>query len=104
MAFNFRLCYSHLFNIMKKYLAWDFDNHEHEEFETIEEAREYLEECFLNEEGYSPDTNCYKIFVLSEKVEVEVIADKSDFTDEEWEEAGHNSDHDEIWKHRFVKS
>lgn len=38
---------------MKKYLAFDGINFEYEDFETIEEAQKWLEECFLDsDEGY----------------------------------------------------
>ena len=47
---------------MKKYLAFDGINCEYKPFETIEEARKWLEECFYNDgEGYHPDLESCKI-------------------------------------------
>lgn len=89
---------------MKKYLAYDAINSDYEEFETIEAAREYLKEAFLDEaEGYHPDMEGCKIFVLCETVKKNVIAKKSDFTPEEWEEKVTDTDFDEIWEHEFIE-
>jgi len=99
--------------IMKKYLAFDGINCEHEEFETIEEAREYLEECFLDsDDGYHPDMDSCKIYELKETVSYDVIDKKENYKyiheedipeDDEVSEAWpHNNDFDEIWKHKFV--
>jgi len=85
-----------------KYLAFDADNYDFEEFETIEEARKYCEDGFLNEEGYSPDTEKYKIWQIAEIVELKTIAEKKDFTDEQWEEKGYSDEFDTICKHEFI--
>lgn len=88
---------------MGKYLAFDADNREYEESETIEEARDYCQEGFLSEDGYSQETSNYKIYTLTETVELKVIAEKKDFTDEEWSEKGYRDEFDEICQHEFIK-
>lgn len=89
---------------MKKYLAFDYDNSEYKEFDTIEDAEAYLENCFLCEdEGYAPNTENYRIYEVVRKVKVNVIAYKKDFTDEEWDDEGYSSEFNEIWKHEFTK-
>ena len=85
-----------------KYLAYDGVNGEHEGFNTVEEARAYLEEIFLDGSEYHPDILECKIYELKEKVEYDVIADKADFTDKEWEDAEYSSEYTEIWKHKFT--
>ena len=88
---------------MKKYLAYNGIDSEYEDFDTIKEAREYLEECFLDrDEGYHPDLESCCIFCLEEKVEYKVIAEREYYTNEEWEEE-YNSNFDEIWEHKFIK-
>jgi hypothetical protein len=72
-----------------KYLAYDGINNEHEECDTIEEAREYLEESFLQENEYHPDLESCSIWEIKETVEYDVIDELKD------------SEFDEIWKHRF---
>jgi hypothetical protein len=84
-----------------KYLAFNADNYDFEEFETIEEARKYCEDGFLNE-SYSQDTENYKIWQIAETVELKTIAEKKDFTDEQWEDEGYNEDFDTICKHEFI--
>lgn len=86
-----------------QFLAFDSDNHDYVNCDTIEKAREYLEEGFLDStEGYSLYTDDYKIYKLVETVELDTVAEKKDFNDEEWEEAGYSKHHDIICKHRFV--
>lgn len=87
---------------MKRYLTFDGINCEYEEHNTIEEAREWLEECFLERSRvtgigvYHPDlTSCY-IFELKEKVEYDIIEEK-----EEGKEWNHSEEVEEIWQHRF---
>ena len=85
------------------YLGFDSDNHDYELFYTIEDAREFLEEGFLDvDEGYSQYTTDYKIYKLVETVDVDILHKKSDYTDDEWVDLDFDLDHDEIWKHRFV--
>jgi hypothetical protein len=86
---------------MKKYLAYDGIGGEHEVFDTIEEAREYLKECFLDGE-YHPDLQSCEIYKLHERVDFDIIDRKDNHTDKEWEELGYPLDADEIWKHKFV--
>ena len=94
---------------MKKYLAFDGINGGHEDFDTIEEARKWLEECFLDEEeGYHPDFASCKIYQLAETVECDVV-DKKENYKYDYEEEGDESEvwpydpaFDEIWEHRFV--
>lgn len=98
---------------MKKYLAFDGINGGHEDFDTIEEARKWLEECFLDDqEGYHPDFASCMIFQLAETIECDVVDKKENYKyiheedvpdDEEGEEVWpYGAGVDEIWKHRFV--
>ena len=98
---------------MKKYLAFDGINGDHEEFDTIEEAREWLEDCFLSpDEGYHPDFASCKIYQLAETVECEVVDKKENYKyiyeddipegDNESQAWPYSTDFDEIWKHKFV--
>lgn len=98
---------------MKKYLAFDGINCEYEDFETIEEAQKWLEECFLDSyEGYHPDMKSCKIFELKQTIDYDVIDSKANYKyeheedipeDDEVSEAWpHDNDFDEIWKHKFV--
>ena len=99
---------------MKKYLAFDGINNEHEEFETIEEAREWLEELFLDaEQGYHPDTESCKIFELKEIIAIDLIDSQKNYKylyeddipedDKESEAWPYNTDFEEIWKHEFIE-
>ena len=90
---------------MKKYLAYDGINSEYEEFDTIEEAREYLTEGFLQPgEGYHPDLKDCAIYKLCEAVDYDVIDSKDNYPeiDEDSEEWPFDNEFDEIWKHKFV--
>ncbi len=98
---------------MKKYLAVDGINGDREEFDTIEEARKWLEECFLDEqEGYHPDFASCMIFQLAETIECDVVDKKENYKyiyeedvpdEEEGEEVWpYGAGVDEIWKHKFV--
>lgn len=96
---------------MKKYLAYDSINSDYEEFETIEQAREYLVEAFLDpDEGYHPDLIDCKIYELKETVEYDVIdkkenykyMDEDDIPEGSDEEAWGHGDVDEVWKHKFI--
>lgn len=98
---------------MKKYLAFDGINCEYEEFETIEEAQKWLEECFLDsDEGYHPDMDCCKIFELKQTVSYDVVDKKENYKyvyeedipedDEKSEAWPYSTSFDEIWKHKFV--
>jgi hypothetical protein len=99
---------------MKKYLAFECFNCSYEAFETIQEAREWLEECFFSpDEGYHPDLKGCRIYKLVETVDYNVIDKKSNYKyddendipegDDESEAWPHRSDFDEIWKHKFVR-
>lgn len=88
---------------MKKFLAFDDVNGEHETFDTIEEAREYLKEGFFDiNDGYHPDGEGCGIYELTEKVKYDVVAKKSDFSEEEWNEK-YNKNFGEVWEHKFIK-
>ena len=98
---------------MKKYLAFDGINGGHEDFDTIEEARKWLEDCFLSpDEGYHPDFASCKIYQLAETVECEVVDKKENYKyiyeddipegDNESQAWPYSTDFDEIWKHKFV--
>ena len=85
------------------YLAFDSDNHDFVEFDTIKEARDYLEEGFLDpNDGYSQYTTDYKIYKLVETVDLKTVAEKKNYTDEEWEDQlGYDSQHDVVCEHSF---
>jgi hypothetical protein len=89
---------------MKKYAAFDGINMEYEQFGTIEEAREWLEEGFLIDgEGYHPDLKGCRIFKLFETVDYEVVDKKSNYKYDYEEEAWpYSTEFDEVWKHKFV--
>ena len=87
---------------MKRFLAFDGINCEHEEFETIAEAQEWLKEAFFDENEccYHPDLESCKIYELREIVKYNVVDRKSNHTVGEWEEK-HGDDVEEIWEHKF---
>lgn len=101
------------------YLTYDPVNGEYEYFETIEEAREYLQEGFLDDdEGYHPDAEDFKIYKLYEKVVITELDNKENYkypseeaaieaNDEEAldkEDYWNHPDHwDAISKHEFKK-
>lgn len=99
---------------MKKFLAYDGINCEYEEFETIEQAQEWLKEVFLDaDEGYHTELDSCKIFELKQVVDYDVIDSKDNYKymhDEDIPEDDEESkacpfggcDYDEIWKHKFV--
>ena len=97
----------------KKYLAYDGINGDHEGFETIEEAREWLEECFNDPvEGYHPDFQSCKIYELKEIVEYEVVDSRENYKyqneedipdgDTESEAWPYSNEFDEVITHKFV--
>jgi len=85
-----------------RYLAIDTNN-DRDEFDTIEEAREWLEESFLSNEGYHPDLEDCRIYELIEVVKKTVVQVQGDMTDEQWSEISSTPECDEIWRHEFVK-
>ena len=88
--------------MIDKYLAHDAINSEYEFFDKIEDAREWLEETFLDaDEGYHPDMESCKIYELAEEIETELIASKEDFTEEQWGEK-YNPNFDEVIKHKWI--
>lgn len=99
--------------VFEKYLAFDGVNIEYVDFETIEEAREWLEEAFLEEGEYHPDLKECKIYKLEEVVDYDVIDKKSNYKyDIRHIVEGDVTKNDvwpydpllnEIWEHKFVK-
>ena len=98
---------------MKKYLAFDAINNEYEEFETIEDAQQWLEEAFLcSGEGYHYDLKSCKIFELKQTVDYDVVDSKKNYKyeneedipedDNESEVWPYDNSFDEIWEHKFV--
>ena len=96
-----------------RYLAFDGINCSYERFETIEEAREWLVECFYDEqEGYHPDLESCKIFELKEVASYDIIDKKENYKylheedipegDNESESWPYDDAFDEIWKHKFM--
>ena len=95
---------------MKRYLTYDACNGEFNSHDTIDEAREYLKECFFCE-TYHPATADCQIFELKEVVKVEVTDRKSnyEYEDEDDNPFGadgevwpYGSDVEEIWDVSFV--
>jgi hypothetical protein len=85
---------------MKNYIAYNSIDSEYESFNTIEEAREYLEEVFLDrQEGYHPDIEGCCIFQVKEIVQYDVVDKRENFTAASWP---YSDEFDEIWRHRFV--
>jgi hypothetical protein len=98
---------------MKKYLAFDSINYEYEEFETIEEAHEWITNVILDpDDGYASEFSGCKIFELKEIVDYDVIDSIDNYKykneedipdDDDTSEAWPYSDtFDEIWQHKFV--
>lgn len=89
---------------MEKYLAYDGINNEYEFFYTNEDAQDWLSDIFLDRyEGYHPDLSCCAIYELKQKVGYDIIANKKDYTDEEWQDEGYSVYFNEIWKHKFIE-
>lgn len=84
-----------------RYLAFDSINNDYYECDTIEEARETLKECFLQEGMYHPDLEGCCIYELKETASYDVIADKESY-EEDGKEWKWDNDFDEIWKHKFI--
>lgn len=60
---------------MKRFLAYNAIDGEYESFDTIDDARGYLEECFLNDGVYHPEMDSCCIFELKESVTHTVVRD-----------------------------
>jgi len=103
---------------MKKYLAHDQINGDWEDFDTIEEAREFLTESFLDDdEGYHPDADSCCIYQLYETVKIIELDSKSNYkysSEDEVPEDDHEAiDNEDFWphpsqfdfisKHEFIK-
>lgn len=83
---------------MEKYLAFDGINGEHEWVDNIEDAHDFLKEIYYDKrEGYHPDLELCAIYKLHEKLEIELVASKEDYTEEEWEQE-YDINFDEVWK------
>lgn len=96
---------------MKKYLVYDEINNDYKRFETIEQAREYLEESLLKDDFYGPYTRECMIYKLKEIVDYEIIDKKSNYkyVHEEDIPEGDDSEawpycdeYDQVCKHKFV--
>lgn len=82
---------------MKKYLAYDAGENEYESFETIEQARAWLKEGFLQDgEGYHPDTESCKIYELKETVTLTVVDEKKNYKYQSEEDAPEGEE-DDVW-------
>ena len=80
---------------IKKYLAFFDEELEFEFFDTIEEAKEWLNSWMLDEGYMTPTPENCGIYKLHIGVEKEVVEGGKDST---W-----NPEFGEIWKHDFVK-
>jgi viroplasmin and RNaseH domain-containing protein len=89
-------------------------NNEYESFDTIEEARNWLEYCIKDdiENVYHPDLEGCEIYKLVETVGIDVIDEKANYKyeneedipedDNESEAWPYSNDIDEIWQHKFI--
>lgn len=91
-----------------KYFSFDRINGEFNTHKTIEEAKEEAEEALeyyrdaANSEGWPDGLSGSIGFGKLESLCVEkVVANKKDFTDEEWDDAGFNSDFDYVADYSF---
>ena len=85
----------------QRFLAYDPVNEEYERFDTIEDAREYLETGFLADpnEGYHPDTEDFQIYELRETVELNIVDCIEEYENrDDWP----YPEFDEICEHKFV--
>ena len=97
---------------MKRYLAFDAANNEYEEFDTIEEARAWLKDGFLDQsEGYHPDAESFAIYEIKERVKIIVTDRKENYMYENEEDIPEGSDEDAwpydnafdyVCKHEFI--
>lgn len=97
-----------------KYLAIDACNGEYETFDSLEDARKWLEECFYDEadQAYDLDADQCKIYILHERVELIETDRKSNYKYEYEEDVPEGGDSDDVWpydamfdvvcKHEFV--
>jgi hypothetical protein len=96
-----------------KYLVFDGINSDYQEFETLKQAQEYLEEIFLDaNEGYHPETTNCKIYILSQLIKIDVVDSKENYEYENEEDIPegdniseawpYDNAFDEIWKHNFI--
>ncbi|MCF8218760.1 MAG: hypothetical protein K9J21_07235 [Bacteroidales bacterium] len=87
-------------NKKEKYLVIDPFEGDHETYETIEEAREAIEEVIHdhkgNEDGIPLDAEGFAIYELKERLYLDTIAERSNYTDEEWSEMGYSNYFDVI--------
>jgi len=80
------------------YIAWDTEDGEYVFFKTEEEAKKWCNERLKQwrdeaMDGWPEDIGIGYAKIVAHSVEV-LIADHKDFTDEEWEEEGRDSDFD----------
>lgn len=95
-----------------RYLAYDAIADEYQRFETLEEAREYLESCFLDDGVYDPDLDGCEIFELVEVAGHDILDSKENYKymydedipedDEESEAWPYDTAIEEVWQHKFV--
>jgi len=98
---------------MKKYLAYDACDGQTKRFESIEEARKWIDEQSVIDESVDEKVKFSAIYILHEKVEIEVTDKKSNYKyqseddipedDNESEAWPYSSDHEEMWKINFVQ-
>jgi len=91
-----------------KYLAYTETDGEFEFFDDYDKAKKWLEEGLIDSNGYMQESpeNC-GIYRLDTGIEITVLANRDDYTKEEWDEktshGDDGEDYSEMWKHTFVK-
>ena len=72
---------------MKRFFVYDHYNGDHEFFDTIEEAKEYLKDCIQDDDGvFCEDPELSAIFELHTGIKIEILEWKEDYESqgEEW--------------------
>ena len=76
-------------------------------FDDYESAKAFLGECMMQDNVYSQESPEHEmgIYCLDTGIQIEVVANKKDYSDEDWEEewGEHVEDVEEVWKHEFIK-
>lgn len=95
---------------MKKvnFIAYDPDAYDFETFEHEKDAEKWIDDCFdgfiESEGGYSEavPNGGYVIAKVIKRSKYEVIEEKKDYTNEEWEEMGYSQDFELIGNAKIV--
>jgi hypothetical protein len=87
-------------NRKEKYLVVDPMDGDYETYETIEEARKAIQDTIddykMDTEGIPLDAEGFAIYELRERLYLDTIATRDNYTDEEWENMGYPDQFDVI--------